>query len=121
MKTKYANTLTDQINNQKTHVIEFFDPPMCCPTGLCGPVLDQTLLDINEMILAFQNLGFTVKRYQMTSDPNAFLSNETVMQLVRQKQMSALPITFVDGTLIKTSSYPTKKEIELALNGKKTP
>ena len=34
--------------------VEFFDPPMCCPTGLCGPTLDQTLLDINEMILSFQ-------------------------------------------------------------------
>ncbi len=31
--------------------VELFDPPMCCPTGLCGPALDQTLLDINEMIM----------------------------------------------------------------------
>ena len=35
----------------QTAVVEFFDPPMCCPTGLCGPTLDQTLLDVNEMIL----------------------------------------------------------------------
>jgi hypothetical protein len=26
--------------------VEIFDPPMCCPTGLCGPTLDQTLLDV---------------------------------------------------------------------------
>jgi hypothetical protein len=30
--------------------IEFFDPPMCCPTGLCGPTIDQELLDVSEMI-----------------------------------------------------------------------
>lgn len=24
--------------------VEIFDPPMYCPTGLCGPALDQTLL-----------------------------------------------------------------------------
>ena len=35
--------------------IEIFDPPMCCPTGLCGPTLDQTLLDVSEMILALQS------------------------------------------------------------------
>ncbi len=32
--------------------VEFFDPPMCCPTGLCGPTLDQTLLDVNEMVIS---------------------------------------------------------------------
>ena len=31
--------------------VEFFDPPMCCSTGLCGPTLDQTLLDVSEMIV----------------------------------------------------------------------
>ena len=56
-------------------VVEFFDPPMCCPTGLCGPTLDQTLLDVNEMILALQAEGLTVERYQMTGQPQAFLSN----------------------------------------------
>ena len=37
--------------------VEIFDPPMCCPTGLCGPTLDQTLLDVNEMILSLQAEG----------------------------------------------------------------
>ena len=34
--------------------VELFDPPMCCPTGLCGPSLDQTLLDVSEMILTLK-------------------------------------------------------------------
>ena len=43
--------------------VEIFDPPMCCPTGLCGPALGQTLLDVNEMILALQveDLHFSYK------------------------------------------------------------
>ena len=40
--------------------VEIFDPPMCCPTGLCGPTLDQTLLDVNEMILRLQAEGVRV-------------------------------------------------------------
>jgi hypothetical protein len=55
-----------------TAAVEFFDPPMCCPTGLCGPTLDQTLLDVSEMILALQSAGLAVERYQMASAPNAF-------------------------------------------------
>lgn len=100
-----------------TAVVELFDPPMCCPTGLCGPTLDQTLLDINEMILALQAEGFAVARYQMTGQPQAFLSNPDVMRLVREKQMAALPITVVRGRVVKVGAYPTLAEINAFLNG----
>lgn len=99
--------------------IEIFDPPMCCPTGLCGPTLDQTLLDVNEMILALEGAGKTIARYQMTSQPQAFLNNVTVMRLVREQQMAALPITFVAGQLVKTGAYPTIDEVQAALNGRR--
>ncbi|MEO8356705.1 MAG: arsenite efflux transporter metallochaperone ArsD [Chloroflexota bacterium] len=96
--------------------VEFFDPPMCCPTGLCGPTLDQTLLDMNEMILALQHDNLRVERYQMTSNPNAFLSNSDVMKLVREKQMEALPIIIVRGKVIKVGAYPSTEEIRAALD-----
>ena len=95
--------------------VEFFDPPMCCPTGLCGPTLDQTLLDINEMILSLQRDNLRVERYQMASNPNAFLGNAEVMKLVREKQMEALPIIVVHGKVIKVGAYPSADEIRAAL------
>ncbi|MBP1692708.1 MAG: Arsenical resistance operon trans-acting repressor ArsD [Chloroflexi bacterium] len=97
--------------------VEIFDPPMCCPTGMCGPTIDQTLLDVNEMILGLQAEGITIVRYQMTSHPHAFLNNSEVMRLVREQQMAALPITAVNGKVVKTSSYPSLTEIKAALNG----
>jgi len=99
--------------------VEFFDPPMCCPTGLCGPTLDQTLLDVNEMIFSLQRENLRVERYQMTSNPNVFLSNAEVMRLVREKQMEALPIIVVRGKVIKVGAYPSAEEIRTALNGAK--
>ena len=98
-----------------TAVVELFDPPMCCPTGLCGPELDQTLLDVGEMILALQEAGVPVERYQMTSHPHKFMNNNEVMRLVREKQMAALPITAVHGQIIKVGSYPTLDEIKTAI------
>lgn len=98
-------------------IVEIFDPPMCCPTGLCGPTVDQTLLDINEAILALEAEGIKVARYQMTGHPHAFLSNPEVMGLVRERNMAALPITVVNGTLLKTGAYPSLVEIKAALNG----
>lgn len=98
-------------------VVEIFDPPMCCPTGLCGPTLDQTLLDVSEMLLALQAAGVRVERYQMSSNPNAFLNNPEVMTLVRTRQMAALPITVVCGQVLKAGAYPTLTEVRAALNG----
>jgi len=97
--------------------VELFDPPMCCSTGLCGPIIYQTLLDVSEMILTLQRENLRVERYQMTSHPNTFLGNAEVMKLVREKQMEALPITVVRGKVIKVGAYPSAEEIRAALNG----
>ena len=97
--------------------VEFYDQPMCCQTGLCGPTLDQTLLNVNEMILALKNDNLRVERYQMTSHPQQFINNRDVMRLVQERQMGALPITFVKGNVIKTGEYPTLAEVQTALNG----
>ena len=97
--------------------VEFFDPPMCCPTGICGPTIDQALLDLNEMVMALQAQGVSVARYQMTSHPNAFLGNAEVMKFVHELQMAALPITVVRGKLIKTQVYPSLEEVKTHLSG----
>ena len=100
-----------------TATVELFDPPMCCPTGLCGPTLDQTLLDVNEMILTLKAEDVSIERYQITSHPQAFLNNPDVMRLVREKQMAALPLTVVRGRVLKVGAYPTLAEVRAALNG----
>jgi hypothetical protein len=97
--------------------VEFFDPPLCCPTGICGPTIDQSLLDVNEMVLTLKAAGVQVERYQMTTNPNAFLANAEVMRLVREQQMAALPIIAVRGRVIKSGAYPTLAEVQAALNG----
>ncbi len=101
----------------QSSAVELFDPPMCCPSGLCGPALDQTLLDVNEMILSLQDEGVHVERYQMTSHPQKFIANSEVMRLVRERQMHALPITAVHSQVIKSGVYPTLDEVRAALNG----
>jgi hypothetical protein len=101
----------------QTATVEFFDPPLCCPTGLCGPTLDQSLLDVSDMILTLETEGLKVERYQMTGQPQAFLGNPDVMRLVREKQMAALPITAVRGQVVKVGAYPTLAEIKSYLDG----
>ncbi len=95
--------------------VEIFDPPLCCPTGLCGPDLDQTLLDVNEMILALQAEGVSVERYQMASRPDVFVASPEVMRLVRERNLQALPITLVRGRVLSIGAYPTSSSLRAAL------
>lgn len=101
--------------NHASSVVELYDPPMCCPTGLCGPTLDQTLIDVSETVLALTTEGISVSRYQMTSQPQAFLQNAAVVGLIREREMAALPITAVKGRVVKSGAYPTLSEIRTAL------
>ena len=97
---------------QGCDLVELFDPPLCCPTGLCGPTLDQTLLDVNEMVLALKAEGVEVERYQMASHPHVFVKHPDVMRLVRERGMEAFPITVVAGQVVKVGAYPTRDEID---------
>ena len=96
--------------------VELFDPPMCCPTGMCGPTIDPVLLDVNEMVLTLQSEGIGVTRYQMASHPQAFMNNAEVFRLLREKQLAALPIVVVHGRILKIGSYPSLNEVRTALN-----
>jgi hypothetical protein len=75
------------------------------------------LLDVNEMILALEGEGHQVARYQMASQPQAFVNNAAVMRLVRDRQMDALPITVVRGQVVQVGAYPSLSQIQAALNG----
>lgn len=110
------NKQTTQINESLKPInsdvdIEFFDPPMCCPTGLCGPTIDQELLDVSEMIQSLEDEGYKVERYQMTTHPGKFTGNPQVFQLIREKQMAALPITVFRGEIISDGYYPKLSDI----------
>jgi hypothetical protein len=105
--------ITDQVTLINSQIdVEIFDPPMCCPTGLCGPTIDQELLDVSEMIHQLQVNGLRVERYQMTTHPGKFTGNPEVMQLIREKQMAALPITVLHGEIIAAGYYPELSEIQ---------
>lgn len=106
--------MTDQLPAAAADV-EIFDPPLCCPTGLCGPVLDTTLVDLSEAIFALEAEGRTVVRHMMTADPQAFMRNKEVYDLIKTRQLEALPITLVRGQVVKTSAYPSLDELKAEL------
>jgi len=90
--------------------IEIFDPAMCCSTGVCGPSVDKELLRVATTINNLTKKGADIVRHNLTSEPQAFIDNQKVNQLLNSKGTDILPITFVDGELVKTNAHLTNAE-----------
>jgi hypothetical protein len=78
-------------------IIELYDPPMCCSTGICGPSVDEKLVKINEDLHKIKTMfsDITVERYMITQQPLKFKENSSVYAMVQAKGKNVLPITTV--------------------------
>ncbi|PIU45904.1 MAG: arsenical resistance operon transcriptional repressor ArsD [Ignavibacteriales bacterium CG07_land_8_20_14_0_80_59_12] len=98
--------------------IEIFDPPMCCPSGLCGPSVDPALLDINEAVLKLKKEydgKVTIERYLLSQQGQKFMQVPEVLALLKREGVSVLPLTMVNGKIIKQKTYPTYDELKLSV------
>lgn len=91
--------------------IQIFDPAMCCSSGVCGPTVDPVLVKTNEAILSLQKQGVEVTRYNLAQQPQEFMANKTVSELLQKEGSKAMPITLVNGELFRTGAYPSYEEI----------
>lgn len=92
--------------------ITIFEPAMCCNTGVCGPSIDKNLLRITAVMDALAELeDYEALRYNLSSNPDQFVLNKAVSQKLQAEGMESLPITVVDGKVVKTGGYPSNEEI----------
>lgn len=95
--------------------VEIFDPPMCCPTGLCGPTLDPVLLDVYEAILKIKTEydgQAVLERYVLGQQPAKFMQQPEVISRLKTHGVSILPVTVVNGVVLKEKEYPSYGELK---------
>ncbi|SHJ42633.1 Arsenical resistance operon trans-acting repressor ArsD [Clostridium cavendishii DSM 21758] len=92
-----------------------FDPAMCCSTGVCGPSIDTELLRVATVLNSLKKHGMSIERYNLTSNPQMFVDNKIINELLNSEGIDILPVTIVDGKVIKTKAYLTNKEFCEAL------
>lgn len=99
--------------------IEIYDPAMCCSTGVCGPSVDPELVRIQEALRQIQKQApeVQVSRYGLSSDPQAFVANTTVSELLKSDGTVCLPLTFVDGEVFSKGRYPGNEQLQAILKG----
>ena len=91
--------------------IEIFDPAMCCPTGLCGTNIDPNLMRIAVIIEKLKKEGIEVKRHNLRDEPQVYVDNAKVNELLQSRGVDVLPITLVNGEVAVSGSYPTTKQM----------
>lgn len=91
--------------------VEIFDPAMCCTTGVCGPSIDPELLRMATVINSLKEKGILIERHNLANEPQCFVDNKLINKILQEKGAEVLPVTLVDGNVIKTKSYPSNSEL----------
>lgn len=90
--------------------LEIFEPAMCCPTGVCGVEVDQTLVQFNADLQWLSERGITVERHNLSQSPQAFAASPAVIKEM-EAGMERLPILVIDGQIATTGMYPTRAQL----------
>jgi len=91
--------------------IHVFEPALCCNTGVCGPDVDQALVNFTADLNHLMELGANVQRHNLANDPSAFAGSDTVRALLQVAGSDGLPLTLVDGLTVMTGAYPAREQL----------
>lgn len=86
--------------------LEVYDPPMCCPTGVCGPLIDPALMVFAADIEWLKSQGINVERYNLAQQPEAFARNKYVQEEMEKDGTNCLPLIIANGRIVAQGSYP---------------
>jgi AhpD family alkylhydroperoxidase len=102
-------------------LIQIYDPPMCCSSGVCGPEVDPKLVQFAADLKWLAEQGVTVERFNLAQTPIAFAENEVVRMALTEKGETALPLVVVEGKVAVSGTYPTRAELAGLLGLSDTP
>lgn len=95
----------------QTATLTVYDPAMCCSTGVCGPDVDDKLVDFANDVKWLKSQGFTVQRHNLGQEPEAFKSNPEVIAQLQNEGSDILPILTIDGSIISEGDYPNRDQL----------
>ena len=88
--------------------IQVYDKPMCCSTGVCGPQVDPVLPRFAADLDWIRTQGHRVDRFNLAQQPQAFIENKAVHQLLASEGTDCLPLILVDGQIVSRAQYPNR-------------
>ena len=89
--------------------IAVYEPALCCNTGVCGPDVDQSLVNFTADVDFFKASGVDIQRHNLANDPQAFVDNPVVMNFLQAAGSESLPLVLVDNVTVLTGRYPSRE------------
>jgi hypothetical protein len=97
-------------------VLQVFEPPMCCPTGVCGPEVDPALVQFVGDLESLRASGVRVERFNLSQSPDQFATTPAILALLREHGANGLPAILADGRLVHQGSYPDAAKLKAIAN-----
>ncbi len=93
--------------------LTIFEGPICCPTGVCGPTTDKEMIELNETLkrLGQEYKSLKITRASMSFNVALFMQTPLIRDLVKEKGVGVLPVTIIDGNIVKQQGYPQFTEL----------
>ncbi len=91
--------------------IKVYDPPMCCSSGVCGASVNPELVRFSNDLKELERQGVSVQRFNLSSDPAAFVAEPLVKETLAQEGNDCLPLILADGKIIAKGGYPLREEM----------
>lgn len=88
--------------------VHVYDKPMCCSTGVCGPDVDPVLPQFAADLDWLQGQGHRVERFNLAQQPQAFIENKAIHQVLSTEGTDSLPVVVVDGEIVSRKVYPSR-------------
>ena len=92
-------------------VLQVFDRPLCCATGVCGVDVDQALVTFAADLDWVRAQGAPVNRANLAQQPLEFAQRPPIRHLLETEGEKALPAVLVDGELKSSGRYPSRDEL----------
>ena len=88
--------------------IAVYEPAGCCSTGVCDPATSDSMAQFASAMEGLNRQGVEVERYELSSRPDAFASNEVVKAALEADGVECLPLIILDGEIVSRGSYLDK-------------
>ena len=97
--------------------VQVYDKPMCCSTGICGPDVDPVLPQFAADLDWLKGQGHNVERYNLAQQPQAFIENKTIHQVLSTAGTDCLPVVVVNGEIVSQTVYPSREDLAAWITG----
>lgn len=92
-------------------VLQVFDKPLCCSSGVCGTDVDPALVAFSADLQWLDRQGVQVQRINPAHQPDLFAANELVRAELKKHGNGCLPLIVVNNAVVSHGVYPSRTQL----------